>query len=181
MSFRLSSIRRLAQSSSSFRPAIGARLYATPSSAPRPSRNSPTPEGLESLFGGTKKASKKGKVVAPRPPGIDPPSGPSLPKKPDVGLPGQDGKGKEGEDAKEEEEEEESIPKRSKLSEKISGNAGHKVGTGGGGGSGGGGGPGGAGQWSPNQLLLFAISTYALWSLSGPSEPRSREITWQEL
>lgn len=177
MSLRLASLRQLRPASIPFRP-IALRAYATPSQPPRPSQNAPTPKGLESVFGGS--GGKRGTTVAPKPPGSEPPAGPSLPKRPDVELPGGE-RGERGERAKEEHEEEDG--ERSQLG----GKAGKKVATGGGGGggSGGSGGPGGMpggfGGMTPNQLLLAVVSTYALYSLAQPGDQRTREITWQEL
>lgn len=150
MSLRVASLRHLARTvPRSTRPLSAARLYATPSNAPNPSRNTPPPSGLESLFGGE---SKDRKVVAPIPAGVDAPSGPSLPKKPDVGLSGLDGEGKSGREAEVEEE-----SRRPKLSD-FQGKAGKKSAMGGGGGSGGGaGGPQGFGGMTPNQMLLAVI------------------------
>ncbi|GFZ45827.1 26S protease regulatory subunit 4 homolog [Saitozyma sp. JCM 24511] len=176
MSLRLASLRQLRPASIPFRP-IALRAYATPSQPPRPSQNAPTPKGLESVFGGS--GGKRGTTVAPKPPGSEPPAGPSLPKRPDVELPGGE-RGERGERAKEEHEEEDG--ERSQLG----GKAGKKVATGGGGGggSGGSGGPGGMpggfGGMTPNQLLLAVVSTYALYSLAQPGDQRTREITWQE-
>ncbi|WVO14111.1 hypothetical protein L204_101739 [Cryptococcus depauperatus] len=152
------------------------RFYATQDS-PRPSRNSPPPPGLESVFGGS--TGKQGTTVSPRPPGISSPSGPSLPKKPDAGLPGLEGEENLPEDQKDGKQQ------KPKLSEQLSGKAGKRVGTGGGGSGGGaGGGPGGQpngfGGMTPNQLLLVALSTYALWSMTVPDDVRTKEITWQE-
>lgn len=180
MSLRALSLRRLPRYSALARPFFS-RTYATPGS-PKPSRNPPPPPGLESVFGGS--AGKQGTTVAPKPPGVGPPSGPSLPKKPDVGLPGLEGEENRPEDQKEQDE-----PRRPKLSEQLSGKAGKRVTTGGGGGSGGSGGgaggpggqPGGFGGMTPNQLLLLAVSTYALWSMTAPDDVRTKEITWQEL
>ncbi|RSH93869.1 AAA ATPase afg3 [Saitozyma podzolica] len=155
MSLRLASLRQLRPASISFRP-IALRAYATPSQPPRPSQNAPTPKGLESVFGGS--GGKRGTTVAPKPPGSEPPAGPSLPKRPDVELPGGE-RGERGERGKEEHEEEDA--ERSQLG----GKAGKKVATGGGGGggSGGSGGPGGMpggfGGMTPNQLLLAVVST----------------------
>ncbi|WVQ71881.1 hypothetical protein IAR50_001423 [Cryptococcus sp. DSM 104548] len=175
MSLRALALRRLPKYTP-VRPLL-ARGYATPGS-PKPSRNPPPPPGLESVFGG----GKQGTTSAPKPPGVTIPGGPSLPKKPDVGLPGLEGEENRPEDQKDVEE-----PKKNRLSEQLSGKAGKKVGTGGGGGSGGGGAgggpggqPGGFGGMTPNQLLMVAISTYALWSMSSPDDVRSKEITWQE-
>ncbi|XAO22796.1 hypothetical protein I312_101570 [Cryptococcus bacillisporus CA1280] len=176
MSLRAISLRRLPRYNAVARP-LFSRLYATPGS-PKPSQNPPPPPGLESVFGGS--PGKPGTTVAPKPPGVGPPSGPSLPKKPDVGLPGLEGEENRPEDQKEPDE-----PRRPKLSEQLSGKAGKKVTTGGGGGGGGGAGgpggqPGGFGGMTPNQLLLLAISTYALWSMTAPDDVRTKEITWQE-
>ena len=153
MSFRLASLRHLARAKPlSLRPLNNLRPYATPSNPPEPSSNSPPPIGLESLFGG-----KRGKAVAPKPAGVDSPSGPSLPKKPDVGLPGLEGDGKEERQSEEHEEE----ARRPRLSDFQGGKAGMKSAMGGGGGGSGGGGtgggPGGFGGMSPNQLFLAAI------------------------
>ncbi|WVQ69779.1 uncharacterized protein L199_007999 [Kwoniella botswanensis] len=185
MSIRAISLRRLPrQSSSSILRPLLSRFYATPQS-PKPSRNPPPPAGLEGLFGG-----RGGTTVAPKPPGSEPPSGPSGPKKPDVGLPGLGGEEQQRpEDQREPPKDEE--PKRQKLSEQLGGKAGKKVGLGGNGGSGGSGGsggpsggpngmPGGFGGMTPNQLLLAALSTYALWSITQPDDVRTKEITWQE-
>ncbi|WVR05418.1 hypothetical protein IAU60_002433 [Kwoniella sp. DSM 27419] len=181
MSLRAISLRRLPRQTSStvVRPLLS-RSYATPTpQSPKPSRNPPPPSGLESVFGGN---SGSGTPVAPKPAGIDPPAGPSQPKKPDVGLPGLGDEGPVPEDQKEVKADE--SPRRSKLSE-LEGKGGKRVGTGGGGsgkGDSGGpaGGPGGFGGMTPNQLLLAALSTYALWSMTQPDDVRSKEITWQE-
>ncbi|WWD16177.1 hypothetical protein CI109_100602 [Kwoniella shandongensis] len=184
MSLRAISLRRLPRYSQTLsRPLIATRSYATPSQSPKPSRNPPPPSGLESLFGGS---GKQGTTVAPKPAGVEPPAGPSLPKKPDVGLPGLEGEENRPEDQNEPKDEGMS---RKKLSE-FGGRAGKKVGTGGSGGGNGGngggaGGPGGLpgggfGGMTPNQLLLAALSTYALWSLTQPDDVRTKEITWQE-
>ena len=156
MSLRVASLRHVARASPRyFRPLSATRLYATPSSSPQPSNNTPPPAGLESLFGGE---SKKGSAVAPKPAGVDAPAGPSLPKKPDVGLPGLGGEGKEGKAAEAAEEE---AARRPKLSDFQGGMAGKRAAMGGGGGSGGrGGGPGGPGGFggmTPNQLLLAVV------------------------
>lgn len=94
----------------------------------------------------------------------------------------------EGEENRPEDQKEQDEPRRPKLSEQLSGKAGKRVTTGGGGGSGGSGGgaggpggqPGGFGGMTPNQLLLLAVSTYALWSMTAPDDVRTKEITWQE-
>ena len=97
------------------------------------------------MFGNDKKG---GTTVAPKPPGVSPPDGPSEPKKPELELPGQ-------------ETHEDEAPRRKKLSD-ASGSAGKKAATGGGGGggsNGGGGVPpgGGFGGMTPNQLLLAVV------------------------
>ena len=151
MPLRFASLRHLPRPSPlSLRPLNTVRRYATPSNPPEPSRNSPPPVGLESLFGG-----HKGKAVAPKPAGVDSPSGPSLPKKPDVGLPGLEGEGNE------EGPSEEEGGRRPRLSDFQGGNARKKSAMGGGGGGSGGGGtgggPGGFGGMSSNQLLLAVV------------------------
>ncbi|KAL7424251.1 AAA ATPase afg3 [Cryptotrichosporon argae] len=131
-----------------------ARLYVT---QPRPSQNTPPPPGLESVFGG-KSATRPG-TVAPKPTGTEP----SEPH-------GQDGPSTEPPETSWKE-------RRPKLTDAKKATGG---GGGGGGGSGGGPGQGGFGGLTPNQALLAALSTYALWSLAQPGDSRSREITWQE-
>ena len=149
MSLRLASLRRLARPPASLSPL---RYYATPTQPPRPSRNSPTPAGLEGLFGTTKPA---GQTVAPKPAGSEPPSGPSTPKTPDVQLGDQPKPPSQSEQPIEDDGE----VRRHKLSDTMRGSAGKKSGTGGGGGSGpgGAGGPGGLGGMTPNQLLLAVV------------------------
>jgi len=155
MSLRLASLRHLARASSrSYRPLSAVHLYATLSDAPKPSQNTPPPAGLESLFGGNGKSTRG--AVAPQPAGAEPSGGPSLPKKPDVGLPGLEGDGKDGKESQAAEEE---AARRPKLSD-FKGNAGKKAAMGGGGGGSGGGGPGGSGGFggmTPNQLLLALV------------------------
>lgn len=119
--------------------------------------------------------------MAPKPPGSEPPAGPSLPKRPDVGLPGL------GEQPKPEAEAEAADAEGSqdKLREKLSdlqGKAGRQAGTGGGGGGGGspGGPPPGRPGITPNGLIMALVTSYALWDFASPKEARSREITWQE-
>ena len=154
MAYRLAALRRLPISRQSrVTPAL-LRSYATPTQPPKPPRNKPPPKGLEGLFGNPKPAS--GTPVAPKPAGVEPPAGPSLPKRPETELPGGFEEGKE-----EPSTEEDAETKRAKLSDKLGGNAGRKVGTGGGGGGGsgpGGEGPNGFGGMSGNQLLLALIS-----------------------
>ncbi|TXT13613.1 hypothetical protein VHUM_00980 [Vanrija humicola] len=141
---------------------VAARAYATPSGNPRPSSNTPTPSGLEGVFGGSKKGG--------------------------VNKPAAAGSAEEEHKEFEEEKEEEGESlreRRPRLSDEISGHGGGSGGGGSGGGGKGGGGPGGQnnnplGGMTPNQLLLAVISTYALYSLTSPGEGRSREITWQE-
>ncbi|EIW70170.1 AFG3 family protein [Tremella mesenterica] len=169
MSIRLAF--RFPRTSRSFRPLLLSRSYATPSQSPRPSRNPPPPPGLESIFGG----SKEGTTVAPKSPGLEPPSGPSEPKTPDVEGRGKEGPERPGVSG------EEKPPRRPKLSD-FAGNAGKRTATGGdsGGGDSGKSGSGGSGPgMSINQLLLAVTATMAMYSLSQPSE-RTREITWQE-
>ncbi|KAL1410988.1 AAA ATPase afg3 [Vanrija albida] len=166
----------LAPSASVLRAA--ARAYATPSGNPRPSSNTPTPQGLESVFGGGKKG------------GVSRPGGGAAKK-----AESKESKQEEHKEFEEEKEEEGGSlrDRRPRLSDEISGHgkkrsvsSGSGGGSGGGGGGKEGGGPGGGpnnnplGGMTPNQLLLAAISTYALYSLTQPGDSRTREITWQE-
>jgi AFG3 family protein len=107
------------------------------------------------LFGGSDK--KGGSTVAPKPPGSEPPSGPSQPKQPDVKLPG----GEEGLEKPGDVEDKPLKERRAKLSEQMMGSlSGKKTATGGGGGGDGPGGGGGPNQWglTPNQLLLAVLA-----------------------
>lgn len=142
-----------------------ARAYATPSGQPRPSDNSPTPAGLESVFGG---GPRRGPPPAPR--NGENPSEPH--KEPET--PGKDNDTSEWKDRRPRLSDDPNMKKKAAT-----------AGGGGGGGSGGSGGSGGPGQnfggMTPNQLILAVISTYALYSLTSPGGGSSREITWQEL
>lgn len=153
------------------------RSYASSSNSPRPSRNAPTPAGLEGLFGGGggSSASRRG-IATPKPPGSEGLSGPSAPKTPDVQLPeGQTGPEAEqlGNDREGESPEEKVEKRNEKVKQKLGeGSKGNRLAGGGGGGGGGGsggsgkggaGGPGGAGNGGPggmsqNQLILAAVA-----------------------
>lgn len=149
-------------------PIASFRQYATPSeknTPPPPNKRGGKPAGLDGLFGG-------GDVIPPPVPGTDTPSEPSGPKVPNVDLPGIP-KG-------EEPHEKTFAERRKKMSDPAGTRTAFGGGGGGGGGSGGPGGPGGGFNLTPNQLMLAVISSYALYSLTSPSGPPSREITWQE-
>ena len=162
MSLRIASLRRLRPlSSRSLAPTTSARFYATPSpSAPRPSRNSPAPAGLEGLFGSPKPStSAGGSTVAPKPAGSEPPSGPSTPKTPNVDLP-KPTRPPSQEENDAAEEADDADRKKKKLSDSLGGSAGKRVGFGGGGGGGGGGSGGGSG--GPGGDPGFRLNTNTL-------------------
>lgn len=174
MSLRAAAIRSLPQyRQHALRPVLPLlkRAYATPSNnntTPRPSRNAPTPAGLEGLFGG------RSGIATPKPPGAEGVSGPSAPKTPDVQLPeGQTGPEAEqlGKEAEGETSEEKVEKRKEKIQQKLGeGSKGNRLAGGGGGGggsgkggNGGAGGPGGAGNGGPggmsqNQLVLAAVA-----------------------
>ncbi|GMK54045.1 hypothetical protein CspeluHIS016_0106310 [Cutaneotrichosporon spelunceum] len=146
--------RRLAMPA--FAPLRFARAYATPAGQPRPDDNSPTPAGLEGVFGGGRRGTHK----------------PST-----TGNSGESSK--EAAEAKEESELKDLRPRLSDETKKKKAAAG-AGGGGGSGGSGGGGSNGNFGGMTPNQLLLALISTYALYTITSPGSGNTREITWQE-
>lgn len=151
------------------RASLALRAYASRPSLPRPSRNTPTPAGLESVFGG--KAGPKGTTSGDKP-NLGSPSEPHKPDSPDVPSPsGPHGKpsrpealGPEEQKGEDGEEDGKSwAERRPRLSDEFEKGGKKRVATGGGGGGGGGGsggpgGPGGFGGLTPNQLLLAALS-----------------------
>jgi AFG3 family protein len=132
---------------------LSARAYATPSQPPRPSQNTPTPAGLETVFGGK---------ATPRARRADKPAAVEAEAKQEKAK-----ETKEKENEKEEDSEEGGswAERRPRLSDEIQSHSGSKKsGAGGGGGAGAGGSGGGAGGgngWqglTPNQLLLALMS-----------------------
>ncbi|BEI81567.1 hypothetical protein CcaverHIS002_0207270 [Cutaneotrichosporon cavernicola] len=145
--------RRLAMPA--FAPLRFARAYATPTGQPRPDDNSPTPAGLEGVFGGGRRGTHK--------PAANGNSGES---------------NKETTEGKEDTSERKPLRLSDESKKKKAATGGG--GAGGSGGSGGGAPNGNFGGMTPNQLLLALISTYALYSLTSPGSGNTREITWQE-
>lgn len=161
--FRLAALRTAAASSSRRSAAAVFRaprvahvrwnsVRATTPDQPRPSHNSPTPAGLESVFGGG--VGNKN----PPPPGLKPAGSPSEPHR-EPAVPGEQGK-----EAEEDDEGGEWKNRRPRLSDEMPKK---KAATFGGGGGGGGGGSGGSGggkpgsgppNMTPNHLILIALS-----------------------
>lgn len=154
--FRLplrSAVRRSAFVRPAMRPAamLSTSAFRANTGQPRPGNNSPTPQGLEGVFGG-KETVPKAPSTPPGSGALKPPQQPTHGAEEGKDQPAgakNDGRNDDGGDWKD---------RRPRLSDEK---AGKKAATGGGGGGGGSGGQGGNGNFgglTPNQLLLAAIS-----------------------